>query len=713
MSTTDKGIFFTRWGGSQTIVVLTVLLLASLTIMVASFIFDSSASKQSTSRIVLLNEQQKVALEILKIVRDTQDGQPPETGVLSANTEKFTKLLDTLEHGGTSSGTDIPKLKGDEQLELLTPLKGTWQELEQELTIISNNQNANTSLKVTARRIRPFPAEVMQISSDISYLLLKAKQPIDTVLQASQMQVLIQSIVKNINAILLGRENILDAIEAAKNDTARFDKILSDLRFGSKEDNIKVVTDSRTALKLSNLQVNQFEPLQASVNSILTLAPGLFAVDKASKAATSKANALIASLDLLEKSLTKDSNTTQTTTYIGVGSGILVLILIATIAFMIWKEAQIRLATTTDANRRNQRAILKLLDEMSNLADGDLSTYATVTEDVTGAIADSVNYAIDALRDLVATINSSSDQIAIAASQTKTTAEQLTIASNSQTSDIISATEAISEMSDNMNSVSLEAESSVETAKSSLDIAASGTETARKNIEAMDTIREQIQDTSKRIKRLGESSQEIGDIIGLINEISDRTNILALNAAIQASTAGDAGRGFAVVADEVQRLAERTGDAAKQVEALVKAIQTDTNEAISSMEQTTTDVVKGAQLTESTGDALSEIEIVSKKLADLIQNISFSAQAQSKTASNLSGVMAEINDFAKQTTEGTLATSSSIGNLSSLSEDLRESVSGFKLPNTPLNGEVNESNLLGDANNTEDSSATAQVISQA
>ncbi len=713
MSTTDKGIFFTRWGGSQTIVILTVLLLASLTIMVASFIFDSSTSKQSTSRIVLLNEQQKVALEILKIVRDTQDGHPPEAGVLSANTEKFTKLLDTLEHGGTNSSIDIPELKGDEQLELLTPVKGTWQELEQELIIISNNQNANTSLKVTARRIRPFPAEVMQISSDISYLLLKTKQPIDAVLQASQMQVLIQSIVKNINAILLGRENISDAIEAAKNDTARFDKILSDLRFGSEEDNIKAITDSRTALKLSDLQVNQFEPLQASVNSILTLAPGLFAVDKASKAATSKANALIASLDLLEKSLIKDSNTTQSTTYIGIGSGILVLILITTIAFMIWKEAQIRLANITEANRRNQRAILKLLDEMSNLADGDLSTYATVTEDVTGAIADSVNYAIDALRDLVITINNSSNQIAIAASQTKTTAEQLTIASNSQTSDIISATEAISEMSDNMNLVSLEAESSVETAKSSLEIASSGTETARKNIEAMDTIREQIQDTSKRIKRLGESSQEIGDIIGLINEISDRTNILALNAAIQASTAGDAGRGFAVVADEVQRLAERTGDAAKQVEALVKAIQTDTNEAISSMEQTTTDVVKGAQLTESTGDALSEIEIVSKKLADLIQNISFSAQAQSKTASNLSGVMAEINDFAKQTTEGTLATSSSIGNLSSLSEDLRESVSGFKLPSTPLNGEANEINLLGSASNAEDSNATAQVISQA
>ena len=179
MSTSNKGIFFTRWGGSQTIVLLTVLLLVSLTIMVASFIFDSSMSKQSTSRIVLLNEQQKIALEILKIVRDTQDGQPPEAGVLSANTEKFTKLLDTLEHGGTNSTTDIPKPKGNEQLGLLTSVKGTWQELEQELVIISNNQNANTSLKVTARRIRPFPAEVMQISSDISYLLLKAKQPIE------------------------------------------------------------------------------------------------------------------------------------------------------------------------------------------------------------------------------------------------------------------------------------------------------------------------------------------------------------------------------------------------------------------------------------------------------------------------------------------------------------------------------------------------------
>ncbi|HBA36049.1 MAG TPA: chemotaxis protein, partial [Gammaproteobacteria bacterium] len=345
-----------------------------------------------------------------------------------------------------------------------------------------------------------------------------------------------------------------------------------------------------------------------------------------------------------------------------------------------WKDSQYRLAETAETNRRNQHAILKLLDEMSSLADGDLSSYATVTEDVTGAIADSVNYAIDALRDLVATINRTSVHISDAAQTTQRTAEKLTKASGTQKQEILSATQAIAEMANSMNTVSEEAESSVEVAKNSLDIAAKGAQTVQDNIKAMDLVREQIQDTSKRIKRLGESSQEIGDIIGVINEISDRTNILALNAAIQASTAGEAGRGFAVVADEVQRLAERTGDAAKQVEALVKAIQTDTNEAISSMEHTTTGVVKGAQLTETAGGALSEIERVSNQLAGLIQGISLNAQEQSKVASSLANVMQVISDITEQTTAGTQETNDSIGNLAILAEELKESVSDFKLP---------------------------------
>lgn len=233
-----------------------------------------------------------------------------------------------------------------------------------------------------------------------------------------------------------------------------------------------------------------------------------------------------------------------------------------------------------------------------------------------------------------------------------------------------------------MKGVSKDAEDSVEVAHKSLEIAQKGAGIVRRSISGMDTIREQIQETSKRIKRLGESSQEIGDIVGLITEIADQTNILALNAAIQASTAGEAGRGFAVVADEVQRLAERAGNATKQIEALVKTIQADTNEAVSSMEASTTNVVNGAKMAEDAGGALIEIENVSDELAELILGISNSASQQASVAMDVSNTMNVIQEITLQTSEGTEETSASIGNLSELANELRKSVAGFKLPDS-------------------------------
>jgi len=321
-----------------------------------------------------------------------------------------------------------------------------------------------------------------------------------------------------------------------------------------------------------------------------------------------------------------------------------------------------------------------LLDEMGNLADGDLTTYATVTEDFTGAIADSVNYTIDALRDMVTTINDTSRHVSSAAQQTQKTAQHLTEASVHQAEEITSATTAINDMAVSIDEVSKNSENTANMALTSVDFAKKGGDTVRRNIEGMDRIRETIQETSKRIKRLGESSQEIGDIVELINDIAEQTNILALNAAIQAAMAGEAGRGFAVVADEVQRLAERSSNATKQIEALVKTIQTDTNEAVISMEQSTAGVVSGARLAQESGDALDQIMKVSDDLSSLIQNISGSARQQAKAASNVSETMHVIQEITTQTSAGTNETAASIGNLTGLADEMGNSVAGFKLP---------------------------------
>src|SRR5580700_7974662 len=344
---------------------------------------------------------------------------------------------------------------------------------------------------------------------------------------------------------------------------------------------------------------------------------------------------------------------------------------------------QLAVDTQRRESERNQQAILRLLDELSSLADGDLTVQATVTEDITGAIADSINYAVDALRGLVMTINSSAISLDGAARQTQALAQHLAKASGAQSKQIAAATETAGHVAAATEEVSGNAERASDVARHSVDVAHKGGEAVRRTIDGMNAIRETIQDTSKRIKRLGESSQEIGNIVELINDIAEQTNILALNASIQASMAGDAGRGFAVVADEVQRLAERAANATKQIEVLVRTIQTDTNEAVVSMERSTTDVVGGALLAENAGAALQEIEQVSNQIASLVQNISGSARQQTHAAQNIARNMGVLKEISAQTAESTTATSAAIAKLAELSAGLRKSAAGFRLPGNP------------------------------
>ena len=337
-----------------------------------------------------------------------------------------------------------------------------------------------------------------------------------------------------------------------------------------------------------------------------------------------------------------------------------------------------------EQNERNQQAILRLLDEMGSLADGDLTVAATVTEDITGTIADSFNFAIEELRTLVATVNETAIMVDSAAKQTESTASNMARAADNQAREINAATESIVSMAASIEEVSGNAERSSDVARHSVEVAHKGGDAVRRTIDGMNAIRETIQETSKRIKRLGESSQEIGNIVELINDIAEQTNILALNASIQASMAGEAGRGFAVVADEVQRLAERSTNATKQIEVLVRTIQADTNEAVVSMERSTTDVVGGALLAENAGAALDEIEQVSNQIASLVQNISSSARQQAGSAADVTRRTTRLREISEQTGKATTATAAAISKLSELASQLRKTVAGFTLPNEAL-----------------------------
>ena len=368
--------------------------------------------------------------------------------------------------------------------------------------------------------------------------------------------------------------------------------------------------------------------------------------------------------------------------WIPVGAVLLALLLVGGLLVLHGKSAVFEKAAREQAeqNERNQQAILRLLDEMGSLADGDLTVEATVTEDITGTIADSFNFAIEELRKLVATVNDTALMVDNATKQTENTAGHLARAADNQAKEINAATESIVSMAASIEEVSGNAERSSDVARHSVEVAHKGGEAVRRTIDGMNAIRETIQETSKRIKRLGESSQEIGNIVELINDIAEQTNILALNASIQASMAGEAGRGFAVVADEVQRLAERSTNATKQIEVLVRTIQSDTNEAVISMERSTTDVVGGALLAENAGAALDEIEQVSNQIANLVQNISGSARQQASSAADVTRRTTRLREIGQQTGQATSATAASIAKLSELATQLRKTVEGFALP---------------------------------
>ena len=497
---------------------------------------------------------------------------------------------------------------------------------------------------------------------------------------AQKQSLLAERIVRSIDQVLAGGDGAVQAADSFGRDASQFGRVMNGMIEGDDALGIEVIEDPDALDYLAEIAELFDEFVNQSVDEILETAPELFQVRAAADQIFSRSQDLLTEATELSNEFEGATSGLFPSTFAGIVLGLIGAAGVTVLLLLRFRDGRKRQEELEAENQRNQSAILRLLDELGDLADGDLTVQATVTEDFTGAIADSINFSIDQLRSLVQTINQTAVQVASAAQETQSTAMHLAEASEHQAQEIAGASAAVNEMAVSIDQVSANAAESAAVAERAVAIANKGAEVVQATIHGMDTIREQIQETSKRIKRLGESSQEIGDIVSLINDIADQTNILALNAAIQASMAGEAGRGFAVVADEVQRLAERSAAATKQIETLVKTIQTDTNEAVISMEQTTAEVVKGARLAQDAGVALEEIETVSKNLADLIQNISNAARQQAASAGHISNTMNVIQEITSQTSAGTTATARSIGNLAEMAQEMRNSVAGFRLP---------------------------------
>ena len=402
-------------------------------------------------------------------------------------------------------------------------------------------------------------------------------------------------------------------------------------------------------------------------------------------AAKSAANSIVGESDLLlgkSQRLVAAYESALTAKTANIATLVFGLLLLLSLMYLIKSyldDARLRGEEAARINNQNQNAILRLMNELGDLADGDLTVRATVSEDITGAIADSLNYTTEEFRKLVARITAAVEQMGGTTKDAESISQGLLDAAQLQAKEIKGAGEAVQLMTQSIKEVDSSASQSADVARRTLAATEQGAQAVRNTISGMDVLREQIQDTAKRLKRLGESSQEIGEIVDLISDITEQTNVLALNAAIQAASAGEAGRGFSVVAEEVQRLAERSGEATKQIGGLVKTIQGDTHDAVAAMEKSTLGVVEGAKLSDTAGQSLREIEQVSNELAALITSISTSTQVQSDMASEVASVMQDILKITVQTTEGTRLTANSIAQLAGLTVDLRGSVADFKL----------------------------------
>ena len=545
---------------------------------------------------------------------------------------------------------------------------------------------------VSLRNVNRQSSDLLEIAETIAALKLSQNAPQAEIAATGQLVMLTQRIGKSANEFLTAEGVSPEGVFLLGKDLNAFKENAEGLLNGDENLKLAATKDPQVRERLDAL-LKQYEEMRKESSAILDNLPGLVSAREANSNILNESEALRKDLQRLQGSLSKDAGLDW--------KNALALALPMFLAGLVgWalvrlqvrdgevrqkvaegqkREAQQQEFEAKRINDANQAAILRLMNELQSVAEGDLTQEATVTEDITGAIADSVNYTVEELRSLVGNVQNTATRVAQTTANVESTSTELLAASTEQLREIRETGQSVLEMAGRINRVSGQAQESADVARQSLQAAESGLKAVQDAIGGMNTIRDQIQDTSKRIKRLGESSQEIGEITELISDITEQTNVLALNAAIQAASAGEAGRGFSVVAEEVQRLAERSADAAKQIAALVKTIQTDTQDAVAAMERSTRGVVEGAALSDNAGSALTEIDSVTRRLAELIQEISAASSQEAESANIVAANIQHIFAVTEQTSEGTRATADQVRELNRMAEELRQSVSRFKI----------------------------------
>ncbi|HTV85604.1 MAG TPA: methyl-accepting chemotaxis protein [Dyella sp.] len=659
-----------------------VLLIVFIVFAGVDFFLLISKSGEDQQAIALTTQIQVLSQQTAKYALEASGGNPDSFAELENARDTIDSAVNRLVNGDAKTGM---KPYADKNLTAtgrsVAKLADAWKSLDGDIgKILSNKQVVLDSTQHADDLSKQLPLLNSNMEQVVNILQQRKGTSADEMLGASRQMLLADRVTRRVQEVLQGGESEQASADGLSRDSQNYGEVLKGLLQGNQGMGVQQLGDANARKILSQMQ-GDWDKLSDPIAKLVAAASNIAEVKSAgNQASLDSSNVLLRANDLADQIRLMPQRRLFPNVWWGVLAAIGAVLFAVVLIVSIFYEQRRRVRESTELNQRNQEAIMRLLDEMGSLAEGDLTVKTTVSEDITGAIADSVNYAIDELRTLVTTINETSEQVSSSAQETQTTARHLADAAQNQAHRISTATTAINQIASSMDTVSKNSAESADVAERSVQIASHGAEVVRETISGMDSIRDQIQETSKRIKRLGESSQEIGSIVELINDIAEQTNILALNAAIQAASAGEAGRGFAVVADEVQRLAERSASATKRIETLVQTIQSDTNEAVNSMEQTTAEVVAGARKAEDAGSALGDIERVSHDLSALIQNISTAARQQSIAATDISQSMNAIQEITSQTSQGASQTAESIGYLAQLASDLRRSVAHFKLP---------------------------------
>jgi twitching motility protein PilJ len=652
-------------------------LVVLLAFVAVTFFLITKESRDEQDWIRLSTDLQVHSQQMSKSAAEAVEGNRSAFYQLGDSVGTISAAVETLKHGDPVRS--LPALPSSIYAEL-ADIDKTWMRLDSNARSILERENLVLDLAAASDTfIKVFP-EIQELTDQAIRELTQSGASSQQVFVAGRQLVLSDRILRHLKEMLRGGAGSVAAADSFTREIEYFQQTMDALLQGSRAVGVTQVDQAQARKALESARF-KFDEAAPQLQTILTSTSDILAVRGAADAIFVDSLTLFdLSRDVADGVLHRSDNRLWPSLWSG---SLALVIILASIALMVrsFLAAERRRAVEAGMqNQKNQMAIMRLLDEMSSLADGDLTVRATVTDDMTGAIADSVNFAVEQLRELVTGINITAQTVSASAQETMDTTGKLAAASSQQAEQVRETTETINQMSGSLAGMAQRSNESSEVAQRSVAIAHSGSQMVQQTIRGMDTIRDQIQETSKRIKRLGESSQEIGDIVELINGIAEQTNILALNAAIQSASAGGAGRGFAVVADEVQRLAERATNATRRIEMLVQNIQADTSEAVVSMESTTSEVVAGAEKAEDAGEALKRIESVSKDLSTLIEEISQESQEQSETATRVAGQMNSIRDVSILTSEGTNQTAQSMGRLADLVEKLRESVADFKLP---------------------------------